>query len=64
MNKITWCLKLIDLNDTCNHNVEIIEVNIGFDCENSILFENLINLNRTCNHNTEIDREDIKFHYE
>ena len=64
MNEITGYQKLIDLNDTCNKNAKIAKVNIGFDCENSILFENLINLNRTYNQKAEIVREDIGFHYE
>ena len=48
----------VDKN-TCNHNAEIVEVNIGFDCENNIMFENLINLNKTCNYNAEIARKKI-----
>ena len=44
-------LKLIDLNNTCNRNAGNVEVNIGFDCENSIVLEHLINFNRTCTMN-------------
>ena len=55
---------LIDLKNTYNQNAEIVEVNIEFDCENSIVLENLIKLNRACNQNAEITKENIGFHYE
>ena len=48
---------------TCNKNVEIVEVNIGFDRENNIVLENLIYFNKTCNHDAKIDREETGFHY-
>ena len=46
MSEITQCWKLIDLNNTCNQNAKIAEVNIGFDSENNIVLENLINLKK------------------
>ena len=53
-------MKLHDA-ESSNQNTEIAKVNIGFDCENSIVLENL---NRTCKQIAEISRENIGFHYE
>ena len=44
MNEITQCRKLKYLNDTCNYNTKIVEVNIRFDYENNIVLENLIKI--------------------
>ena len=44
MNEITQYRKLKDLNDTCNYNTKIVEVNIRFDYENNIVLENLIKI--------------------
>ena len=57
-------LKVDKLEEYLQPNVEIVEVNIGFDCESNIVLENVINLNKTCNHDTEIAREETGFHYE